>query len=50
MRNQLKSLKKQAGLTSVEYAVAGALLVAAITAAVLAFGPLLKTAFEGLLG
>lgn len=41
--------RNQLGLTTVEYAVAGGLLVAAITAAVLAFGPLLKTAFENLL-
>lgn len=50
MLKQIKTLnRKQLGLTTVEYAVAGGLLVAAITAAVLAFGPLLKTAFENLL-
>lgn len=49
MRKQIRNLKKQAGLTTVEYAVAGGLLVVAIAAAIAAFSPLLKTAFENLL-
>ncbi len=49
MRKQLKLKVKQAGLTTVEYAVAGGLLVVAIAAAVTAFKPLLIAAFENLL-
>lgn len=49
MRKQLKLKIKQAGLTSVEYAVAGGLLVLAIAAAITAFGPLLEAAFKKLL-
>ena len=49
MSKQMNLKRTQAGLTSVEYAVAGGLLVVAIAAAILAFGPLLKTAFEKLL-
>jgi Flp pilus assembly pilin Flp len=43
----LVTLRRQRGLTAVEYAVAGGLIVVAIAAAVAAFGPLLKGAFEG---
>lgn len=48
MLNQLTylaALRRQRGLTSVEYAVAGGLVVLAIVAAVGAFAPALLTAF-----
>ena len=43
----LASLRRQKGLTAVEYAVAGGLIVVAIGAAVAAFGPELLNAFTG---
>lgn len=48
MLNQLitlANLRRQRGLTSVEYAVAGGLVVLAIVAAMLVFEPALVTAF-----
>lgn len=43
--NLLAALRRQRGLTSVEYAVAGGLVVLAIVAAVAAFQPALVGAF-----
>lgn len=49
MLTQLQVLKgKQKGLTSVEYAVAGGLVVAAIVAAMVIFGPALSAAFQAM--
>jgi Flp pilus assembly pilin Flp len=49
MVKQFKALKsRQAGLTSVEYAVAGGLVVVAIIAALAVFGPALLSAFQNL--
>ena len=49
MLTQLKVLKgKQLGLTSVEYAVAGGLVVLAIIAAMTVFKPGLEAAFKAL--
>jgi Flp pilus assembly pilin Flp len=50
MLNQLTllaALRRQRGLTSVEYAVAGGLVVAAIVAAMLLFDTGLSDAFSG---
>lgn len=44
---RLVTLRRQRGLTSVEYAVAGGLVVAAIVAAMVFFGDGLSAAFEG---
>lgn len=49
MHTQMKLKTKQAGLTSVEYVVAGAALVVAIGLAIAAFSPKLVAHFTALL-
>lgn len=44
---RLVTLRRQRGLTAVEYAVAGGLIVVAIAAAVALFQPELEAAFTG---
>lgn len=42
--------QRQAGLTSIEYAVAGGVIIVALVVALSPFGDVLKTAFDSILG